>query len=60
MRDADIKAHVFARRCKNSLTGEHKWLKRIGKNTNKPQQCIHCNQLLVSLIAAELKQSLQK
>ena len=39
-------------RCKNSLTGEHKWLERRGKNKDKPEQCVLCNFLKVDLIIA--------
>lgn len=36
-------------RCKNSLTGAHKWLEKVGKNKDKPDQCILCNQLRVDI-----------
>lgn len=36
-------------RCKNSLTGAHKWLEKVGKNKDKPDQCILCNQLRESI-----------
>ena len=36
-------------RCPNSLSGEHWWVKPIGKNANKPKSCTNCNQLEVDL-----------
>jgi len=31
--------------CLNSLTGEHKWLEKVGKNKDKPDQCVYCKKL---------------
>lgn len=31
--------------CKNSTTWEHQRLERVGKNADKPEQCVLCNKL---------------
>ena len=37
------------RSCPNTLTGEHRWLERIGKNADKPEQCTACKGFEVDL-----------
>jgi len=36
-------------RCHNSLSAKHEWLDRVGKNKDKPEQCVLCNKLKIDL-----------
>lgn len=37
--------NVYKNYCPNATNGRHKWLDKIGKNKNKPDQCVLCNTL---------------